>query len=175
MIFEIIPILCIAAALLLLLFLSIIDLKILILPDELNFSLGLAGIVFHLSAGMPYFGWGDMILGAVIGGGMLYVIRFFANKAYQKDTLGLGDVKLLAAAGLWLGPETILLAVTLGAFAGLLHGLTYAGWLAIKTKQKVSINNLTIPAGPGFAIGIILAGAYLLGPFVMETLHEIFA
>lgn len=175
MIFEIIPILCIAAALALLLILSIIDLKILILPDELNFSLGVAGILFHLSAGMPFFGWTDMILGAAIGGGMLYVIRFFANKAYQKDTLGLGDVKLLTAAGIWLGPETILIAITLGAFAGLLHGLAYAGWLAAKTKQKISVNELTIPAGPGFAIGIILGGAYLLGPFVMETLHEIFA
>lgn len=175
MIFEIIPILCIAAALILLLILSIIDLKILILPDELNFSLGVAGVIFHLSAGMPFFGWGDMILGAAIGGGLLYVIRFFANKAYQKDTLGLGDVKLLAAAGIWLGPEMVLVAVTLGALAGLIHGLVYAAWLAVKTKQKVAVGSLTIPAGPGFAVGIILGGAYLLGPFVMETLHEIFA
>lgn len=175
MVFEIIPILCISAAIVLLIILSIIDLKILILPDELNFSLGVTGLIFHLSAGMPFFGFYDMALGAILGGGLLYVIRFFANRAYERDTLGLGDVKLLAAAGIWLGPEMILMAVTLGALAGLIHGLAYGGILSLKTKSKFSVNDLTIPAGPGFAIGIILVGAYQLGPFVVERLHEIFA
>lgn len=173
--FEIIPLLCILIAIALLIVLSIIDLKILILPDELNLALGIAGLAFHLCSGWLFFGWQGMLLGALLGGGMLYVIRFFANRAYGRDTLGLGDVKLMAAAGIWLGPEMILIAITLGALAGLVHGLIYAAWHAAKTKTKFTIHELSIPAGPGFAIGSVIAGAYLFTPYVQETLHDLFS
>lgn len=173
--FEIIPLLCLVVAAALLIVLSIIDLKILILPDELNLALGITGVVFHLSTGQDLLPLQDMFLGAALGAGMLYVIRFFANRAYGKDTLGLGDVKLLGAAGLWLGPEMILIAITLGALAGLIHGLCYAAWLSATTKAKFTIHDLAIPAGPGFAVGIVLAATYMFTPFVSGVLHDILA
>jgi leader peptidase (prepilin peptidase)/N-methyltransferase len=114
-----------------------------------------------------------MILGAALGGGLLYAIRFFANRHYGRDTLGLGDVKLLAAAGLWLGPEGVMQSITIGAAAGLVHGLVYATHLSIKNKTKFTISNLTIPAGPGFAVGIIASGGILYHGFVFEVLHEV--
>lgn len=173
--FEIIPLLCIISAILLLIALSIIDLKILILPDELNFALAVSGLLFHLCATQYFFGPSGMIIGALMGAGMLYVIRFFSNRHYGRDTLGLGDVKLMGAAGIWLGPDMILIATTLGAFAGLLHGLAYAFYISRKDKTPFRISELSIPAGPGFAVGIVLAGAYLFTPYVMETLHGLFA
>lgn len=173
--FEIISLLCLITAIVLLIILSIIDLKILILPDELNFSLGVAGVIFHLVTATIFLDGIDMLAGAALGAGMLYVIRFFANRVYDRDTLGLGDVKLLGAAGIWLGPEMVLIAVTLGAFAGLIHGIFYAGWIAHKTKTKFTVQDLTIPAGPGFAIGIVLAGGYMFIPYVLETLNDLFA
>ncbi len=169
--FELIPILCIVIAIALLIALSIIDLKILILPDELNFALGVTGVAFHLAASQQFFGYDSMIFGAITGAGMLYVIRFFSNRHYGRDTLGLGDVKLMGAAGLWLGFEGILPAITLGALAGLVHGIAYAGWIAWENKTPFTIHQLSIPAGPGFAVGIVLAGAYLFTPYIQETLH----
>lgn len=173
--FEILSLLCIFTAVIVLIILSIIDLKILILPDELNLLLAVCGFAFHFFSGLMFIGYDDMFYGALIGAGTLYVIRFFANRHYDRDTLGLGDVKLLGAGGVWLGPEFIMPAITLGALAGLIHGLAYAAYTAHKTKTAFTVHNLSIPAGPGFAIGIILTGTYIFGPYILETLHDIFA
>ena len=106
-----------------------------------------------------------MLLGALIGGGMLYLIRGIANYCYDEDTLGLGDVKLLAAGGLWLGPENILIAAAVGAFAGFLHGLGVAVYTVGKAKVPMQLSKLSIPAGPGFAAGLILTAIYTFWTF----------
>ena len=173
--FDILSLLCIPAAIALLLALSIIDLKHWILPDELNFALGVCGILFHFSSGYLFMDIKDMLIGGVTGAGMLYVIRHFANKYYERDTLGLGDVKLLGAAGLWLGLDGVLQAVTLGAMAGLVHGIGYAAYLRIKHKTPFSLSQLSIPAGPGFAAGIFCVGAYMFHPYIKETIHALLA
>lgn len=173
--FEIISLLCILTAVILLIVLSIIDLKIWILPDELNFALGVAGLCFHFVTSNRFLSWEEVAWGAVFGAGMLLVIRFFSNRHYGRDTLGLGDVKLLGAAGLWLGMEGVLMAITAGAFVGLIHGLAYAFYISRKDKAKFSIHQLAIPAGPGFAIGIIIAGGMMFGPYVIGIVHDFFA
>ncbi len=170
---EILPLLCLVSALLILIALCVIDLKHWILPDELNLALGVSGILFHFFAAYPFFGITQMVLGALTGAGILYVIRFFSNRHYGRDTLGLGDVKLLAAAGLWLGVDGTLQAITVGAGAGLVHGLFYATYLSIKNKSKFTLSNLSIPAGPGFAIGIVFAGYFLFHAYVLEIIHDL--
>ena len=172
---EILPLLCIVAAILLLIILSAIDLKYLILPDELNFVLALTGLAFHVLTGYAYASITDMLAGAATGAGLLYVIRFFSNRHYGRDTLGLGDVKLLGAAGIWLGLEGVLQAVTLGAAAGLVHGLGYAGLLWARTRVRPSLSALSIPAGPGFAVGILAAGWFMLGDYISEAAYDLFA
>jgi Flp pilus assembly protein protease CpaA len=67
-------------------------------------------------------------------------------------------VKLMAAAGIWLGPYYILLALTAGGIAGLVHGVGGAFAQKIKTGTMPSLNKLSLPAGPGFAVGIVIAG-----------------
>lgn len=172
--FEILALLCFVAAPLFLLALSLIDLKHWILPDELNAALAITGAAFHLFTAYRFLEIQDMLVGAVAGAGILYIIRFFANRHYGRDTLGLGDVKLIAAAGFWLGLEGTLEAITIGAFAGLLHGIIYAVYISRKNKTRLTISNLSIPAGPGFAIGILVSGYLLLEPYVKE-IPDVFA
>lgn len=171
--FEILAVVCLVAAPLLLLALSIIDLKHWILPDELNLALGITGIAFHIFTAYEFLSIKDMLLGAALGAGLLYIIRYFSNRHYGRDTLGLGDVKLLGAAGFWLGLEGTLEAITLGAFAGLLHGIVYAIYIARKNKTRFSISELSIPAGPGFAVGILIAGCHLFAPYMKEAFHAL--
>ncbi len=157
---EIISFLSIMGALILLFLLSKIDMEVQLLPNELVLGVAAAGLIFHLSTLFYYYTVIDMLTGALIGGGILYVIRACANYYYGEDTLGLGDVKLIAAGGIWLGPEFVLIGMTIGAFLGFLHG----GFVAIKTamtaKVKVDINRLSIPAGPGFCLGLVFAAIY---------------
>lgn len=156
--FEILALLALLCACALLLILSVIDLRQGLLPNEYVLALAVAGAAFHLSTAYHYLAPQDMALGAFIGGGFLYVIRGLAHKIYKQDALGLGDVKLMGAAGLWLGPYYILLALTAGATAGLLHGVLEAFVQKKKTGKIPALKTLSLPAGPGFAIGIALAG-----------------
>jgi leader peptidase (prepilin peptidase)/N-methyltransferase len=149
--FEIIAILALFGAFATLCILSVIDLREGLLPNEYVMALAICGAIFHLATAWHYLHLVDMALGAAIGGGFLYAVRFVANRIYKEDALGLGDVKLLMAAGLWLGPTYILLAITAGAAAGLVHGAI----VAITTKA--SLKKLSLPAGPGFAVGILIA------------------
>ena len=171
--FEFLPLLLLIAAPCLLLALSIIDLKHWILPDELNLALALSGVAFHMLTAYRFMDIQDMLLGAALGAGLLYTIRFFANRHYGRDTLGLGDVKLLGAAGLWLGLEGTLMAIMLGAFAGLVHGIVYALYIARKNKSAFSISQLMIPAGPGFAVGIFLSGCFIFADYLKDSLHAL--
>ena len=147
----------------LLLALAYRDIKEYILPDYLNAALALSFIAFHISTNWQMITPAEAFWGALMGGGLLLLIRTIANKFYQSDSLGLGDVKLMTAAGLGLGQPRILIALILGAFAGLLHGLCLA-YFGKKTRQsKVSLSQVNVPAGPGLTIGIALVMLYQFG------------
>ncbi len=151
--------------------LSYIDLRTRLLPNVFVFSFAVCALAFHAVTLCAYLAPLHIIAGAAVCGGLLYLVRAAANAYYQQDALGLGDVKLMAAAGLWLGVDGGLFALTLGAFAGLLHGIAYGLWQSFKTKERPNFHRLAIPAGPGFAIGIILIALWQYRPFYLEVLH----
>ncbi|HEY8189864.1 MAG TPA: A24 family peptidase [Micavibrio sp.] len=152
--------LCLLGAAGLLVALSIVDLRVRLLPDKLVFSFALLGVVFHFTNHFQYLSPAGMGFGFLLGAGILYAIRMAANRIYERDALGLGDVKLMGAAGLWLGPDMVLIALTAGAMAGMIHGLGVGMHQARKTRTPLCLSALEVPAGPGFAIGIALAGLY---------------
>ena len=159
------PLACLAGTLGLLILLAWIDLKTWLLPDPYVLGVALLGIAFHGLTGFRYLEPAQMMAGALTGGGLLLFIRTVGNKVMKQDTLGLGDVKLLAAGGLWLGFSGVTAAITLGALAGLAHGLAVATAISLKHKTKFNLTRLMIPAGPGFVVGIVLAGIWFLAPF----------
>lgn len=160
---DIIVLTCLLGAIGLLIALSVIDLKHRLLPDRLVLPLASLAIIFHFSLGWRVLLPVEMIAGAVIGAGFLYAIRCAANRIYKTDALGLGDVKLMGAAGLWLGPDGILLALVAGALFGMAHGLGVALYTARKNGTKIDLNRLEVPAGPGFALGIVAMFIYKYG------------
>lgn len=153
---EIVALLCLVGALALLLLLSAIDLRDRLLPNELVLGFLALGVVFHLCTLFAFLDMTEMALGALTGAGILYIIRAVATKFYGEDALGLGDVKLMGAAGVWLGPYYILIALTLGALMGIVHGLGMAFRFWRATKEKPNFSTLSLPAGPGFAAGIVM-------------------
>jgi leader peptidase (prepilin peptidase)/N-methyltransferase len=152
--------LCLPGAAGVLVALSVVDLKVRLLPDKLVFSFALLGVIFHFTTHFQYLSPAGMGFGFLLGAGILYVIRLVANRIYGRDALGLGDVKLMGAAGLWLGPDMVLMALTAGATAGMIHGLGVGIYQARKTRTPLRLSALEVPAGPGFAIGIALVGLY---------------
>lgn len=95
-----------------LLALAITDLREMVLPDALTLPLLPAGLGVALwldPAGLP-----DHLVGAIAGFASLYALNAAYRRLRGRDGLGLGDAKLLAAAGAWLGwqalPSMLLLA-----------------------------------------------------------------
>lgn len=151
---EIIVVTCAFLALLSLIWMGWIDLKLWILPNELVAILALTALPFHFALGWIYGGWFFFVLGGLLGGGALVLIRAVANYFYNMDTLGLGDIKLMGAVGLWLGPEAVLMALSAGAFCGVAHALILA------YKKKMALNRMMLPAGPGFIMGSFLVALW---------------
>lgn len=141
---------------LLLVWLSAIDLKMRLLPDELTLAFAVTGILFRFAA-YPHAGsWIDAVLGCIAGGGALALVRSVANRFYGFETMGLGDVKLMAAAGIWLGIEGAITALCVGALCGVAHGLIVLFYRRIKNKSDDTFREMTIPAGPGFCAGVAI-------------------
>ena len=156
---------CLLGAIFLLAVLSLIDLRTRLLPNELVLGFATLGIVFHLTTLSQFLSPQQIAIGAIVGFSIPYAIRAAANKIYGQDALGLGDVKLIAASGLWLGAQGAMLALTLGALAAVLHGLGFAIYDSVKNKNKLDLGSLQVPAGPGLAIGIVISGVVLFKNF----------
>jgi len=154
--------------------LSYIDLRTFILPNIWVAAFALLGFVFLLIDGFQEISVHESAYGALAGFWTLYTIRAVGNWYYKQDSLGLGDVKLLGAGGIWLGLEGVFFAITVGAFAGLIHGIIYAIYIAYKNKQPINMTRLRIPAGPGFAAGIIIMGAIQYHHIIVQSFQNLF-
>lgn len=90
---------------------AVIDWRTFTIPNGLNLAIFLLGLV---RLATDFDGWLGYLLGMVSVGGLFFLLWF----ATQGRGLGMGDVKLMAAAGLLLGWMNILLAMIVGSVAG---------------------------------------------------------
>ncbi len=100
-----------------LLALALIDRRHFLLPDALTLPLIAAGLTLaYLTGGQAALT--GAALGAVLGYGLLAGAAFVYRRLRGRDGLGLGDAKLLAAAGAWVGWSglgTVLLVASVAA------------------------------------------------------------
>ena len=103
------------------------------------------------------------LLGAVVGGGSLWLVGEAWKRLRGVDAMGLGDVKMMAAIGALLGWRLTLLSIFLGAFSGALIG----GVLVMRQKDKDL--QMQIPFGIFLGIGTIVSmlfGERLIGWYI---------
>ena len=91
------------------------------------------------------------ILGAVVGGGSLWLIGEAWQRLRGVEAMGLGDVKMMFGVGAVLGWRLSLLAIFLAAFAGALIGML------LIARQKDKDFQAQIPFGIFLGIGSVTA------------------
>jgi len=91
------------------------------------------------------------LLGALIGGGFLWLVGEAWKRLRGVDAMGLGDVKMMAAVGALLGWRLTLLSTFLGAFSGALIGVV------LIARQKDRDLQTQVPFGIFLGIGSIIA------------------
>lgn len=141
-----------------LLALAAIDLRTLILPDPLNLTTALLGLL------MLWTVQSEAWLHHLIGGASGYLLLLSVELAYRytrgREGLGRGDAKLLGALGLWVGwtrlPDILLIA-------------SVSGLLGALTASRVSGERMTGATALAFGPWLALAGwiSWLAGPILV--------
>jgi leader peptidase (prepilin peptidase)/N-methyltransferase len=130
--------------------LFVTDLQHKILPNAIT----LPGIVagFVCSVFFPP-GWRDSLIGVAVGGGLLYAIAEGYYRIRGQEGLGMGDVKLLAMIGAFLGWKLVLLTLVFASFSGSVIGVAMIA-------SKRGDMKYALPFGTFLAIGAVLSAAW---------------
>ncbi len=99
------------------------------------------------------------IIGAVILGGGLLILTVLYEAITHKESFGGGDIKLMAALGLFLGAERGLICLLAACalsliYAGVRHG---AASRSARDGEVESGLQATMPFGPFIALGTLVA------------------
>lgn len=106
---------------------ALVDRATLLLPDGLTLPLVLGGLGAAALGIAPASPLGSLA-GALLGLGGMALLAEAYRRLRGRDGLGLGDAKLLAAAGAWLGPAALPLVVLVGAGAALAAAFATGAW-----------------------------------------------
>jgi leader peptidase (prepilin peptidase) / N-methyltransferase len=125
------------------------DIEERILPDEftlggtvigLVFSafvpleLGMAALIAPFAIGTRWLSVIEAVLGAVVASGIFWVFGWAFEKIRHREGLGLGDVKMLAMIGAFMGLRLTLLTVFAASLIGSVVGVIYI----YSTRKKAS-------------------------------------
>lgn len=144
---------------------TFVDIQHRIIPDEISVGGMFAGLLLSAFRGLGLqplsFNFKPLVnslIGAVVGGGVIYLTGYLFDLVYFKllkkppiqgetESMGGGDVKLMAMIGAFLGWQRALLTFFLAPFFGVLIGL-----INLITKK-----DHTIPYGPFLSLAAVLS------------------
>jgi leader peptidase (prepilin peptidase)/N-methyltransferase len=124
-----------------------IDLRHRILPNVITVTGTIVGFILSFVA-PP--GWVSSLIGLVIGGLIPLALAEAYLKVRKAEGLGMGDVKMLALIGAFLGWKLVLLTLVLGSFLGSFVGL---GLIAARRGDM----KLALPFGTFLAIAAMIS------------------
>jgi leader peptidase (prepilin peptidase)/N-methyltransferase len=168
----------------LLIVLTITDLRERILPDSVNFFGVGAGLLFSFFTSpmdgtaswianrwfdfpppQPALSFADAVLGAAVGGGLLWGFERGYFLLTRRVGMGLGDVKMMAMVGVFLGVKRTFLTIIVGSLVGSVIGILNIACLYLfGYKKHVAIRAARRSIGTENSIRFVLAKRYQL-PF----------
>ena len=129
----------------------VVDYKIQIIPNRLNLTMFEMGLIFVFIFGMQNLNIAkDMLFGMLVGGGIFLLITLIGGLIAGKEAMGLGDVKLMGALGLYFGMFSISLVAVLAFLIGAIISII----ILIAKKNR---EDGYIPFGPFIVLSSLVA------------------
>ena len=129
----------------------VIDYKLKIIPNRLTLTMFEIGLVFTFLYGLSNVAISiNMILGMIAGGGIFMLITLLGGLAYGKEAMGLGDVKLMGALGLYFGLSNIIVIALVSFLIGAIISI-----ILLATRAKGAAEY--IPFGPFIVIATFVS------------------
>ena len=108
-------------------------------------------ISFYIPFQLPHADWLARILGSLmgflVGGGVVWLIRVGGSLGFNKEAMGMGDAHLMAGIGAVIGAPLVLIAFFTAPFLGILWAIV------LKFLGKPNV----LPYGPWLSVASILA------------------
>ena len=154
---------------------AVFDLRTFIIPDQLTAAAVVVGLA-HAAADAPAAMLGAMEAALVRGAAPALVflaVRILYRRQRGRDGIGLGDVKLAAAGGVWLNWVAIPIAVDIAALTALGAYLVFYLFPNLTPKspggQRRSLRTLRLPFGlflaPAIWVAFIADATLMFDPF----------
>lgn len=139
---------------------TFVDFEHRIIPDEVSIGGMAAGLIFSLL--MPQLhgvradeglvlvhakSLGLSLLGVLAGGGAIYAMGILGDFLFKKESMGGGDVKLMAMVGAFLGWKLAILTFFLAPFFGAVYGII----------EKIRTKDTAIAYGPFLVAGALIS------------------
>jgi leader peptidase (prepilin peptidase) / N-methyltransferase len=148
-----------ALLILALVYLAYIDLRTFRLPDAITLPLILSGILFNGFSQEGLVSFQESAIGGISGYAFLWLLNSLYRITKKQDGIGMGDAKLLAALGAWVGWFALPGILLIASLSGLIGGYIWLQW-----NQKN--HRSAFPFGPFLAIAGIIE---LLWPQILQT------
>ena len=146
----------------------VVDFKEQIIPNRLNLLIFETGLVFVFLHGFTNINIAlNMFLGMFVGAGIFALITLIGGLIAGREAMGMGDIKLMGALGLYFGFQNIIVISVMAFLIGAIVSIIY---MIIKRKTA----DTYIPFGPFIVISTIIT---IFVPFsvLFTILMEVFS
>ena len=144
----------------------VIDYKLQIIPNRLNLTMFEIGLVIAFLYGLSDVAITiNMALGMLAGGGIFLLITLVGGVIYGKEAMGVGDVKFMAALGVYFGFTNTLIISLIAFLVGAIVGIV----LVIFRIKKA---NEYIPFGPFIVIATFMC-MFIPTDLIISTLQKV--
>lgn len=123
------------------------DLSHKIIPNAVTYPGTIVGLLSAATV-LPL-GLLDGLIGALVGGGILWFLAWASPYLFGKEGMGMGDVKLLAMIGAFLGWKPAVMTIMVGSFVGSVVGISLLVMKVIRREDY-------IPFGPFLVFGALV-------------------
>ena len=148
--------------------LFVTDLEHYIIPNAVTYSLSALAIIISILRINPLLlDYLDSLIGGIVSGALLYLTSKIYFWVRKKEGMGMGDVKMIAMIGFWMGLPTTIIIIILSSILGSLIGI---GLILFRKMDR----NQLIPFGSFLSLTTILLWIYNFFSYFYELEKNIF-